>query len=661
MGCSREILQKGKTQHSKVRVGLRKAISERGTPTLTTEKKPKKQKLRNAEYYDFQTVEDKLYADSINGKTFNNLVAMIMSEQNIQLAYRNIKKNKGSKTAGADGKTIRNLAKWQSDKIVNYVRKRLEWYIPQMVRRTEIPKPNGKMRPLGIPTIGDRLIQQCILQVLEPICEAKFYDKSFGFRPNRSAEHAIAQVYKFMQVDNLHFVVDIDIKGFFDNVNHGKLLKQMWTLGIRDKKLLCIISAMLKAEIKGIGVPDKGVPQGGILSPLLSNIVLNELDWWIASQWEEMPAKRNKPHIRKDTGKADKAPVYTSLRNYSNLKECHIVRYADDFKIFCRKRSDAQKIYEATKQWLQDRLKLEISEEKSSITNLKRHYSEFLGFQIRLHRKGKMQNGKQKYTVKSHITQKSYERIKSHMYTQIKCMQTASGNRNCGTSVNACNAYIIGVHNYYEIATHVAQDFFKISHRTYKSLMTRLKKRVKRTGKRILPYVQEKYGESKQMRYVYDTALAPIGFIKHRPPSLKRVAVNSYTPEGRTVIHKRLECVNTVVLTYLMRNPTRGKSVEYNDNRLSLYCGQGGKCAISGQPLEIGFMHCHHIKPIKFGGGDEYANLIYVSDTVHKLFHATTGETIQSLMCELKLDGKQIAKLNKYRVVLELPEIQAFL
>ena len=92
-----------------------------------------------------------------------------------------------------------------------------------------------------------------------------------------------------MQLSKLHYVVDIDIKGFFDNVNHGKLLKQMWTMGIRDKKLLSIISAMLKAEVAGIGFPEKGTPQGGIISPLLSNIVLNELDWWIASQWETMP------------------------------------------------------------------------------------------------------------------------------------------------------------------------------------------------------------------------------------------------------------------------------------------------------------------------------------------------------------------------------------
>ena len=267
---------------------------------MADKRKPKRQKLRNAEYYDFQSVQDKLYSDSRNGKVFKNLIDTIISEENIQLAYRNIKKNTGSKTAGTDGKTIKDIAKWQPERVVSYVRKRLNWYKPQTVRRVEIPKPNGKTRPLGNPTIGDRLVQECILQVMEPICEAKFYSKSFGFRPNRSTEHAVAQVYKYMQVDNLRYAVNIDIKGFFDNVDHGKLLKQIWTLGIRDKRLLSIISAMLKAEIKGIGIPTKGTPQGGILSPLLSNIVLNELDWWIASQWEEMPPKHNKPFIRKD-------------------------------------------------------------------------------------------------------------------------------------------------------------------------------------------------------------------------------------------------------------------------------------------------------------------------------------------------------------------------
>ena len=177
----------------------------------------------------------------------------------------------------------------------------------------------------------DRLIQQCVLQVLEPICEAKFFERSNGFRPNRSAENAIAQAERMMQNMNLHYVVDVDIKSFFDNVSHGKLLKQMWTMGIRDKKLLCIISAMLKAEIAGIGFPEKGTPQGGIISPLLSNIVLNELDWWVASQWENIPTEANYIKRIYPNGTSDKSRQVYHLRK-TKLKECYIVRYADDFK-----------------------------------------------------------------------------------------------------------------------------------------------------------------------------------------------------------------------------------------------------------------------------------------------------------------------------------------
>ena len=230
---------------------------------MTTIKKPKKQKLRNAEYYDLQATFDKLYLESKNGKTFTKIMPIILSENNIRLAYRNLKRNSGSKTAGTDNKTIKDLETWKEPDLVRYVRKRLEWYIPQPVRRVEIAKDNGKTRPLGIPTIQDRLIQQCFLQVLEPICEAKFHDRSFGFRPNRSQENAVAVAYSLMQIQHLHFVVDLDIKGFFDNVSHGKLLRQMWALGIRDKTVLSILSAMLKAEVAGIGFRKKERPRAG--------------------------------------------------------------------------------------------------------------------------------------------------------------------------------------------------------------------------------------------------------------------------------------------------------------------------------------------------------------------------------------------------------------
>lgn len=295
---------------------------------MANKKKPlKKQKIRNSEYYDMQLALDELYAASVKGQRFCNLVELIKRPENIKLAYRNIRKNSGSRTAGVDNKTISDLNKWNENALVAHVQRKLDWYVPNAVRRVEIPKDNGKTRPLGIPTIMDRLIQQCILQVLEPICEAKFFKRSNGFRPNHSAENAIAQAERMIQNVGCHYVIDIDIKSFFDNVNHGKLLKQMWTLGIRDKKLLSIISAMLKAEVAGIGFPEKGTPQGGIISPLLSNIVLNELDWWIVSQWEEMPTQRNYVHRIYANGTPDKSSTIRTLRNYTNLKECYVVRY----------------------------------------------------------------------------------------------------------------------------------------------------------------------------------------------------------------------------------------------------------------------------------------------------------------------------------------------
>lgn len=259
------------------------------------ERKPKQRKIRNSEYYGMEEIFDALYADSRKGKAFNHLMEIIEREENIKLAYRTVKKNTGSDTAGVDQRTIADLAKLSEEEYVRLIKKQFSNYHPRPVRRVEIPKPNGKTRPLGIPTIADRIVQKCILQMMEPVCEAKFSENSNGFRPNRSAETAIAQSMRLIQVQHMYHVVDLDIKGFFDNINHTKLIRQIWALGIRDKKLLCIIKEMLKAPIilpNGEKIfPAKGTPQGSILSPLLANIVLNELDWWIASQWEQMPTK----------------------------------------------------------------------------------------------------------------------------------------------------------------------------------------------------------------------------------------------------------------------------------------------------------------------------------------------------------------------------------
>lgn len=625
---------------------------------MANKKKPlKKQKIRNAEYYDMQTAFDKLYADSVSGRQFRNLVELIQRPENIMLAYRNLRKNSGSKTAGVDKKTISDLNKWSDKKLINHVQRKLDWYVPNAVRRVEIPKDNGKKRPLGIPTIMDRLIQQCILQVLEPICEAKFFKRSNGFRPTHSAENAIAQAERMIQNIGCYYVIDIDIHGFFDNVNHGKLLKQMWALGIRDKKLLSIISAMLKAEVAGIGFPEKGTPQGGIISPLLSNIVLNELDWWVASQWEEMPTKRNYVHRIYANGTPDKSNTIRALRSYTKLKECYLVRYADDFKIFCKKHSDAVKLFEATKQWLWERLRLEISPEKSKIVNVKRHYSEFLGFKLKVREKGKKPDGSKRYVIEAHVRDKALKKIRARSKEIIGQIRRTYDPKMEYRLIQKYNSYLIGIHNYYCIATHVNLDIHEIAFDVKKSLYNRLKHRLQRTGSISNRYIQEKYGRSREVRYLNGHAVVPIAYVQHRVPMDRKNRVNPYTPEGRTEIHKNLAGLNLAVMNHLMNTPAGQRSVEYNDNRIALYVAQKGKCAVSGIALDANQVDCHHKKPLSLGGDDSYQNLIIVSDAVHVLIHSSSERTIKKYLNDLQLNSKQLAKLNNLRKLAEMPQI----
>lgn len=290
-------------------------------------------KISDIEIFKMKNIYDNLYSKSKINFKFKYLWRIITSRNNILLAYNTIKKNKGSKTPGVDGKTINYYMKMTEDNLVLHFQNSMNNYIPQQVKRVMIPKPNGDLRPLGIPTIKDRIIQQAIKQVMEPICEAKFYKDSYGFREYRSCENAIGRVQMLINFSKQYYSVDIDLKEFFDNINHKKLRRQIWSLGIHDKKLLKVIDLMLKSEVVGEGKQTKGTPQGGILSPLLANIVLNELDHWIYRQWEGKPINRN----------VTKKSYRIELQRRTNLKEGYIVRYADDFKILTNSQQSAEK------------------------------------------------------------------------------------------------------------------------------------------------------------------------------------------------------------------------------------------------------------------------------------------------------------------------------
>jgi len=585
-----------------------------------------------------QDIFDELYMKSKRGEVFSNLYDIIVDERNIKLAYRNIKSNKGSETAGVNHTTIKDWKNISTEDYVRYTRKRLQNYFPHKVRRVEILKPNGKIRPLGIPTMEDRLIQQCIKQVLEPILEAKFYPLSFGFRPNRGTMHAINEFMRMVNRSKLYYVIDIDIKGFFDNVNHAKLLKQLWSLGIRDKRVISIISKMLKAEIKGIGIPTKGTPQGGILSPLLSNAVLNELDWWIDSQWKSFEAKEIKLTIRKD-GSTDRGNIYTKLRSSTNLKEMYIVRYADDFKILCRYKNDSLKTFEAIKKWLKERLDLEINDEKSNIVNITKQSSEFLGLRF----KAKRKSGK--WVINSHISEKSKQRSIEKIK---KCILEIKKNAT-PQNVLRYNSTVMGIQNYFDIATHVNIDCSEIENKVRYFRYNQLKGVMSEKGVPSRTYTDRYKGYNYKKQFVAGMCLFPIPAIKHKNPVGFSQGVCDYTQEGRNRIHNKLK-INVDMLHYIMENPLPNDSTELADNRISKYSAQWGKCYVTGEELYIGEMEIHHIIPKEYGGDDKFQNLVWVTTSAHSLIHATTEQTIEKYLQIIKLDNEQLDKLNKLRI-----------
>ncbi len=620
----------------------------------------KNTRLRHAEYYGMTETFDALYAKSKAHQPFKNLMPIITSDDNILLAYRNIKRNNGSATAGVDGMTIYGIEKLNTAEFIAIVKKRFRHYHPRCVKRVEIPKPNGKTIPLGIPSMWDRIAQQCILQVLEPICEAKFYKYSFGFRPTKSAENAISIAASRINNNQMQYVVDIDIKGFFDEVKHTKLMRQIWTMGIQDKQLLVILRKMLKAPVVlpngDVTYPTKGTPQGGILSPLLANINLNEFDWWIANQWESKKCHSINDYLNKKTGLYSHQYRYRQLRKTSTLKEMYIVRYADDFKIFTTSRANAKKIFIASKMWLEERLGLPISEEKSQITNLKKKSSEFLGFDLKMERKGYNRVGKKKFVCQSHITEKARKCIKEQLKSQIKVIQRAKDGQDLIKQLQIYNSMVIGIHQYYQIATQVNASLMPIQYQLtqverhrLKHLSLRKRSKAYRTNdKGTRPYLK-----SEMTRYINDYPLIPIGFVKTRNALMPKNGVCKFTPEGRALIHQNQHSVPEWQLQWLREHPITSDraTIELNDNRISLFVAQNGKCAVTGDELILTEMDCHHKTLWHETKDDRYSNLVLLSRDVHKLIHATTEETIQKYIDLLKPNEEQRNKINQLRII----------
>lgn len=273
-----------------------------------------------------------------------NLMQAICSHENIKRAYKQVKKNKG--VAGIDNMPVAKFAEWFMKKGEALIEDLLSGnYQPQGVKLAEIEKPNGGIRKLGIPTVTDRIIQQAIAQVLSPIYEQQFSEHSYGFRPKRSAHQALRKASLYVEEGNI-IVVDIDLKNFFDVVNHNRLMQRL-SETIGDKVLLKLIRKYLQSGIMTDGLLSQrteGTPQGSPLSPLLSNIVLDELD-------NELEKRGHK-----------------------------FVRYADDCNIFVRSQKAGERVMQSLNYFIGNKLKLQVNDEKSKVCFS--NQTKFLGYTI---------------------------------------------------------------------------------------------------------------------------------------------------------------------------------------------------------------------------------------------------------------------------------------
>lgn len=268
---------------------------------------------------------DFIYLQSSKGKSFHGIIEVAFNEVTIITAIHNIKSNKGSQTAGVDKNKMDKYLQMDKEVLINLIRNSVKCYKAKPVRRVYIEKHNGKLRPLGIPTILERIIQECLRIVLEPIAEAKFYPHSYGFRPFRAAKHAVKDITNIVSMrsnDKPVYVIEGDIKAYFDNINHRKLLKKLWNMGIHDKRVLAIIKEMLKAgymEKELFYDTEVGTIQGGIISPMLANIYLNSFDWSIGRMYHR-PEQTCKT-IDKDRGRLKRqgiTPKYLIRLDYLN-------------------------------------------------------------------------------------------------------------------------------------------------------------------------------------------------------------------------------------------------------------------------------------------------------------------------------------------------------
>ena len=361
------------------------------------------QQRDNAEHEEYAGAQN-VGRQEVGEQDGAGLLERILDRDNLNRAYKRVKANKGA--PGIDGMTIEATLPWlkeHREELLQSIREGK--YKPQPVRRKEIPKPDGGVRKLGIPTVVDRIIQQATAQELTPIFEPQFYENSYGYRPGKSARMAIQKVKEYAE-QGYKYAVEIDLSKYFDTLNHDLLMNRMREQ-VKDKRVIELVKRYLKSGVMENGMSVKtheGSPQGGPLSPLLANIYLNKFDW-------EM-SRRGVP----------------------------VIRYADDIVLLCKSERAGQRLLESSRRILEGKLKLRMNVEKSKVVSVTaiRNFK-FLGFAL-----GRGKNG---YFIRAHA--KSLKKAKQ----KLKGLTSRNQGRNVRVVIQRVNSFTRGWLGYFGIAS----------------------------------------------------------------------------------------------------------------------------------------------------------------------------------------------------------------
>ncbi len=606
---------------------------------------------------------DFLYEKSKEGIAFTGLFEAMVNEVTIVTAIHNIKSNKGSKTAGVDQMKMDKYLQMPKEDLIALIRDNFSNYKPKPARRVYIPKKNGKQRPLGIPTVLDRIIQECVRIVIEPICEARFYPHSYGFRPYRAQKHAIRDIVNVINAstfsqDQPVWAVEGDIKGCFDNIDHRILLQKIWRIGIHDKRVIKMVQQMLKAgyiESGTLNDTKLGTMQGGILSPLLSNVYLNDFDWFVGRMY--MEPHRQCKHKCNDTRRL----------KWSGVTPKYNFRFADDWVILTSTEQEAYRLKRMLTKYFRNKMKLELSQEKTFVTDLRTEGIHFLGFVVKAEKKRRTPDPR---TWTDNLVGKplpDMERLKDKIQkiaNEVREIGEITERSVQAAQIQRVNSMIVGLAQYLQpsICSHA---FHAIDRRINNTALA--------VWKRIFPKHYNKYQIPLEMLcnlphrhegYKSKTFAVPIegewfgityAFITHSKYESKPFdqRMTPYSEEGRRIYSyyrnksKPLPCdrpsVNTARDIQLSVYAKTVFNFEYFMNREYAYNRDNGKCKCCKTPLFLDDKkYCYHIKgELPLDKVNKVQNLIWLCNSCYRM--------VNNGPIPPNIDEKVLKRIEKYK------------